>query len=364
MKKESVKKETKTKQSSKTVVESPIADDEELDIDANDPQLLIRYYYGFPVLSRSADTIDKLCGRRPCPESSDGFEYALHHKGLSYLHLDWVTKDELDLIDFKSNSISSRFFKKLQTCDQDPNSEILFVNDENFKCDAVLDCIDAVLEINENSFLPGWRMLGRNEPIPKDIKIANLPKTWRERLPEEDKETTKAERSRPSHNDLAGLNPWIDFRKDISSYYATDKNPCRPNHEGSIYAYERLYLVKWMGLSISEATWERECDIDNKKKIQEFEEYNTVPEQIRECYEDYLPENYLSYYSNEKEINLFEAHIQLQQVQPKQEKKKKSRAKPRDSPSMRRNNHLRNCIDPVPPPFDKSSLSFFLSFNR
>ena len=60
--------------------------------------------------------------------------------------------------------------------------------------------------------------------------------------------------------------------------------------------------------------------------------------------------------AKEKEINLFEQHIQTQQVQPKEEKKK-PRPKPRDTPSIKRNNHLRNCIDPIAPPFDKGILS-------
>ena len=233
---------------------------------------------------------------------------------------------------------------------------VSFVDEDNLKCDVILDCMDAILEINKIAFLPGWRLLGRNESIPKGIKIANLPKTWRQRLPNEAAEVKKGEHSKITHNDLAGLNPWMNFQKDISSYYETKKNPCLPNSEGSIYAYEKLYLVKWVGLSLGEATWERECDIDDKSKIKEFEEYNTVPSPIKEYYDDYLPENYLSVYTKEKEINLFEQHIQTQQVQPKEEKKK-PRPKPRDTPSIKRNNHLRNCIDPIAPPFDKGILS-------
>lgn len=360
MKKESVKKESKTKETNKKTDETSVVEEEDFESDNVDSQSIIRYYLAsFSFNCRCDDTVDKICGRRPCTESSDGYEYSLHHKGLSYLHLEWVTKDELDRINFKSTSVVTRFFKKLQTCEQDANDVISFVDEDNLKCDVILDCMDAILELNKTAYLPGWRLLGRNESIPKGIKIANLPKTWRQRLPNEAAEVKKGEHSKITHNDLAGLNPWMNFQKDISAYYETKKNPCLTNNEGSIYAYEKLYLVKWMGLSLGEATWERECDINNKNKIKEFEEYNTVPSPIKEYYDDYLPENYMSVYTKEKEINLYEQYIQVQPVQPteEKEKKKKPRAKPRDTPSIRRNNHLRNCIDPIAPPFDKGIFS-------
>ena len=44
---------------------------------------------------------------------------------------------------------------------------------------------------------------------------------------------------------------------------------------------QRKYFVKWKGLSYSQATWETYEDIDNIHKINEFERFNTPPQDMR-----------------------------------------------------------------------------------
>ena len=97
-------------------------------------------------------------------------------------------------------------------------------------------------------------------------------------------------------SELAGENPYIHLKKNISSFYPEDESVIIPTKEGSVYYYERIYLVKWVDMSISEATWERSCDIQNDVKIQQYIDYNTIPDSILSIYGDYLPENYLCLY--------------------------------------------------------------------
>ena len=209
---------------------------------------------------RNGDDIDRICGRRQCGESSDGWEYALRHKGVSYLHLDWVTRQQLDQMDFKKNIMINRFFKKVRDAEVEGNGDIMFVDSENYLVDIILDCVDAVIEVNPDLYITGWRMLPPESVLPEGAEIYNLPRPWRERLGVPDT-TPKAMKQESALNDLAGENPYMCFEKDISQYYPKDESHPTPTADGSVFRYERVFLVKWMGLGIAEATWERACDI-------------------------------------------------------------------------------------------------------
>ena len=325
------------------------------------------------LLCRSSANIDRICGRRPCAESSDGFEYAVRYKGISYIHLVWIKKEELDQIDFKSTSIISRFQKKLSEYEEDANSEILLFSKDYYLVDLVLDCADAIIEINSERYISGWRMLSRNEELPQDCKIYNLPKPWRERLQEDplseikqSKKTKSIEKKPPrgkrqvpvknSGSDLSGVNPFIHFNKSIEYLLPEDESNPIPNAVGSIFRYERIYLVKWVGLSIAEATWERSCDFRDNGQIQQFFDLNTLPSRYHTFYSDYLPENYITMYDGKNDLSLVEKQLVMIQQQPV-EKKRGRRGKgrtPGNKPVQRRSHHLRNCIDPIAPHFDKS----------
>lgn len=209
---------------------------------------------------RNGDDIDRICGRRQCGESSDGWEYALRHKGVSYLHLDWVTRQQLDQMDFKKNIMINRFFKKVRDAEVEGNGDIMFVDSENYLVDIILDCVDAVIEVNPDLYITGWRMLPPESVLPEGAEIYNLPRPWRERLGVPDT-TPKAMKQESALNDLAGENPYMCFEKDISQYYPKDESHPTSTADGSVFRYERVFLVKWMGLGIAEATWERACDI-------------------------------------------------------------------------------------------------------
>lgn len=289
----------------------------------------------------------------------------MHHKGLSYLHLEWVTKDELDNIDFKSNVLMNRFLKKVQESEQDQNDEILFVNSENLKVDCVLDCIDAIIEINSKLYLSGWRLLSPDECIPLNTKIYNLPKPWRERLGG-DTNSSKDD-SKKFVDELAGLNPYLKFDKDISHLIPENESNPIPDRDGSVYTYERIYLIKWVDMSIGDATWERFCDFNDDEKVQQFFDLCTIPPQLIDFYGDYLPENYITHYDKVSDLTVFEPSVATLPVQTKTETKKGKRGRPkaRDvSASKRRNFHMRNCIDPIAPPFDRSIGLFVILICR
>lgn len=299
---------------------------------------------------RSGDSIDRICGRRPCSTSSDGFEYGLHHKGISYLHLEWVTKDELDLIEFKS-PMYARFLKKVENSGEDPNKEILFISKENQTVESILDCVDAIIEINPKLYFTGWRMLSMDEVIPDGTKIYNLPQPWRERLVLKKKDNDK-----PDEDSI--INPYLSFKKSIKKYIPNDETKQIPTESGSIFMYEKLYLVKWMEMSFGEATWERFCDINVQEKVNQFIELNTIPPQIADHYSDYLPENYMSIYEKDHDLSLFEPTVAPIPVETEEKKHKlKIRGRPRVNkppPKPRNKHHLRNCVDPIAPPFDKA----------
>lgn len=173
--------------------------------------------------------------------------------------MEWVTRQQLDKFVFKKNIITNRFFKKIQETDEDPNSEIMTIPSEYLMVDSIIDCADAIIVVNPRLYLAGWKMLSLEEELPKGTKIYDLPPTWRERLGE-------AEEMEPisgsTLNELAGENPFLHLHKDISQYYPKNNSKVVPNEIGSVYRYERIYLVKWTDLSISESTWERSCDLN------------------------------------------------------------------------------------------------------
>lgn len=136
-------------------------------------------------------------------------------------------------------------------------------------------------------------MLNPTEELDKKLKIYHLPESWRKRLGSDEK---KKSDDTDMMSELAGENPYIHLKKNISSFYPEDESVIIPTKEGSVYYYERIYLVKWVDMSISEATWERSCDIQNDVKIQQYIDYNTIPDSILSIYGDYLPENYLCLY--------------------------------------------------------------------
>ena len=176
------------------------------------------------------------------------------------MHLEWVKRQQLDQIDTKKNNVLNRFFKKIREAEVDNNDEIMFVESENYIVDIILDCVDAIIEVNPESYITGWRMLSPDSPLFKGIEIYNMPRPWRERLgvPQT---SPKVMKKGSVLNDLAGENPYMSFKKNISKYYPKNESSPTVTPEGSLFCYERVYLVKWGGLGIAEATWERACDI-------------------------------------------------------------------------------------------------------
>lgn len=308
---------------------------------------------------RSGDNIDKLCGRRPSSESADGYEYALHYKGLSYLHLEWVTRQKLEQIEFKGPGTFSRFMKKIENCDQDPDSEIMFVNNEYYVVDSILDCVDAIIEVNPDLYIPGWRMLSMDEELPPKTKIYNLPQTWRERLGKTNPSKSSMEKVKRKSEDLSGKNPYSEFYKSISRFIPEDETSQVPDANGSIFLYERVYLVKWTDMSISEATWERGCDIQGKDQIDAFFDMSTMPPSYYRYYKDYLPENYITQYDKEKDLSVYEPVLTTMPAIASNKNdedampRRRGRANKSNGCFKRRVKNLRNCIDPIAPPFDK-----------
>lgn len=179
---------------------------------------------------------------------------------MSYLHLEWVTRQQLDQLDFKRGIMVNRFFKKIQSVEKEGEGDVMFVDSENYLVDLILDCVDAVIEINKDLYITGWRMLRPDSILAEGTVIYNLPKPWRERLGKHPKH--KAVKKESALDELAGDNPYLCFNKDISMYIPKDEEHPTPTPEGSIFRYERVFLVKWMGLGIAEATWERACDFN------------------------------------------------------------------------------------------------------
>lgn len=277
----------------------------------------------------------------------------MRHKGVSYLHLEWVKREELDKIEFKSTGALNRFVKKAEASGKDPDSLILFVSEESVTVDSILDCIDAVIEVNKDLYVTGWRMLSANEEIPEGIKIYNLPKPWRERLGEK----LKKKSSKKGTDDASGANPFINLDKDISRFIPADENNQVPEKNGSVYIFERVYLVKWLDLSIAEASWERLCDINASDKVESFVKYSTISPQFYEYYQDFIPENYISIYDKNRNLSLYEPVLTVLPTKDKSdaEKPRKPR-KPKESSIKRRVKNLRNCIDPIAPPFDRGNF--------
>lgn len=234
--------------------------------------------------------IDRVCGRRRSLESIDGWEYGLKHKGVSYLHIEWISRQQLDELELRKNVVINRFLKRLSELPDDGPKETLLINPEFLHVDCIIDCVDAIIEVNHDLYLTGWRLLNPSEELDKQRKIYHLPQSWRKRLGSEDVKRTD---DTDMMSELAGENPYLHLKKNISSFYPADESIVVPDSEGSVYYYERIYLVKWMDMSISEATWERACDIQDDVKIQQFIDYNTIPDSILSIYGDYLPENYL-----------------------------------------------------------------------
>ena len=313
------------------------------------------------------EDIDRICGRRPNPNSSDGFDYALKHKGISYLHLEWVTRQQLDLFNFKKNVVINRFLKRLQESDEDPNTEILLVPSENFLVDSVIDCADAIIEINPALYLTGWRLLGPEEEIPRAVKIQNLPPTWRQRLGEpEEKEPIRGNML----DELAGENPFLHLYKDISRFYPpkSAKGQAEPDIRGSVYQYERIYFVKWMDLSLSEATWERACDINVPASI-EFHVGRREDPAVRRLQHHSPAVTRALRRLSPRELPLFPRFSVLRvalflprpppdhptSVPVVQQITKGKRGRPRKSVAPRRRNGVRMCIEPNVPVVDRSA---------
>lgn len=277
-----------------------------------------------------------------------------------------MTRQQLDLFNFKKNVVINRFLKRLQETDEDPNTEILLVPSENFLVDSVVDCADAIIEINPALYLTGWRLLGPEEEIPPAVKIQNLPPTWRQRLGEpEEKEQIRGNML----DELAGENPFLHLNKDISRFYPSEgpHGVVDPDIRGSLYQYERIYFVKWMDLSLSEATWERSCDINVPDSI-EFHVGRREDPAVRRV-QHHSPAIIIDLRGlSPRELPLFRCFSVLRialflprpppdhpaAVPVVQQVSKGKRGRPRKIDTPRRRNKLRMCIDPNVPVVDRS----------
>ena len=242
--------------------------------------------------------IERICGRRKSDKSDDGYEYACKYKQISYYHLEWVTRQQLDKLKLRKTILLNRFTAKLNASEEfDPenDNEILFVEPEYYNVERILDCVNCILEINPKKFLVGWRTLSGDEELPKGQKIKGLPRPWKERLLKQTSHPNEEEKSEspesvafsttptaPSENandeESAGTkarskltkkeeenNLYERILQNMEQYYednssASEEKKKKGSGE-SEYVFERLFFVKWEGLSIREATWERACDI-------------------------------------------------------------------------------------------------------
>ena len=223
-------------------------------------------------------------------------------------------------MEIRKNVVLNRAFKKLTEYPED--QDVLLV-DHEFTCvDSVIDCVDAILEVNADSYLTGWRLLMPQEELPKGLKIYNLPQSWKKRLGADD---DKKPDDPNMMNELAGENPYLHLKKNISSFYPADESVVVPNANGSVFRYERIYLVKWQGMSISEATWERVTDIVDVDA--------TADSRI---------------------------DVAAQQTPSGDGKRRRGRPRKSEAAPSRRNRMLRLCIDPNPPTINKGRCGEWL----
>ena len=129
-----------------------------------------------------------------------------------------------------------------------------------------------------------------------------------------------------------------------------------PDENGSVFCYERVYFVKWGGLGIAEATWERACDLRDDQKIQQFVEYNTVPSSLMDIYGDYLAENYIGIHNDNVQIEFQPVTTTSKQDDDDEVGEKRKRpGRPRkgESSHRQRSKLMRLFIDPNPPSISK-----------
>ena len=234
--------------------------------------------------------------------------------------------------------------------DQD---ETLLFDPENTTVDIILDCVDAIIEINKDRFVTGWRLLWPFEELDPRKKIYNLPLAWTQRL---GKDIAKASESSSPMAHLAGENPYLHLKKDISQFYPDDENEIVPDENGSVFRYERVYFVKWGGLGIAEATWERACDLRDDSKIQQFMEYNTIPSSLLTVYGDYLAENYIGIRDDNVQMDIQPATSTSKQDDEEEDGEKRKRlGRPRksDSAPRQRSVLMRLLVDLNPPQISK-----------
>lgn len=267
-----------------------------------------------------------------------------------------MTRQELTDLDIKKNVIMYRNIRKLEDLPEEEQDQTLLYSPDVTKVDMVLDCLDVIIEVNESKFIPGWRVLPPYEELDPKMKIYNLPAVWTDRLGEEN---TKNSKTKIRVNELTGENPYLYFKKDISIFYPKNEAHPVPNKEGSIFRYERIYLVKWIDLAIAEATWERACDIQDDDKIQQFVEYNTVPERLLKLYRSYLPENYIAVTHDNMSYDsqVISESSSTRRGNAEDGKEPRTRGRPPkkivQEGFRNRDRLLRLCIDTTPPTFPR-----------